>query len=246
MSEHTSSSSSLFTNEEIHTAKVEFHDEDDGSVTTIVVPEGTRLTEAAAKANVYIPTLCHHPRLNPVGHCGLCVVSVENGPTPTQLACSTPCRSTVKNPIMKVHVHGAYLNSLSNAALRRNLERSMVYRKYERNNDFAACGSLEIEDLGKYMAQTNVDRSSNSITFDPSLCTGCSRCVRACDQLQGMKVLEMPLPGLTPPAVGIAEAPPCMSTRNGKVLKETDCISCGQCTVFCPSGAIKEVEHISR
>ena len=47
-------------------------------------------------------------------------------------------------------------------------------------------------------------------------------------------------------AVGIAQAPPCMTTRAGRPLKETDCISCGQCTVFCPTGAIREVDHTSR
>ena len=84
------------------TIVVEFHDDNDGSVTVVEVPEGTKVTEAAAKAGVVIPTLCHHPRLTPVGKCGLCVVAVEKGPTPTQLACSTVCRSNDDGAPMKV------------------------------------------------------------------------------------------------------------------------------------------------
>lgn len=226
---------------------VEFHNDDNGEITTIQVPEGTKITEAATKAGVYIPTLCHHPRLTPVGRCGLCVVSVENGPTPVQLACSTACRPS-EDGVMKVHVHGKPLNDLSNAALRRNLENSLVHQteRFSNHHDFAPCGTLEIEDLAEWVEGHTIDTSSNSITFDPSLCIGCSRCVRACDQLQGMKILDVPLPSSKVNASGVAQAPPCMTTRAGRPLKDTDCISCGQCTIFCPTGAIREVDHTAR
>lgn len=238
---------------------VEFHDDNDGTITKVQVPEGTKVTEAATKAGVYIPTLCHHPRLTPVGKCGLCAIAVENGPTPVQLACSTACRVQQEGDadgggedsaaiIMKVHVHGTTLNGLANAALRRNLESSNQnqLRRFAVNNAFAPCGSSEIEDLGGWLTTANRDTSSNAITYDPSLCIGCSRCVRACDQLQGMKVLEAPLPTSMGSMVGIAQAPPCMTTSAGRPLRETECISCGQCTVFCPTGAIKEVDHTAK
>jgi NADH-quinone oxidoreductase subunit G len=230
------------------TVKVEFHDDNDGRVVAVDVPVGTKVTEAAAKAGMYIPTLCHHPRLSPVGKCGLCVVSVEHGPTPTQLACSTVCRPNDDGSPMKVHIHGTVLNGLANAALHRNLQASVAHqtKRFQDNHDFAPCGLLEIENLANFLIQETVDTSSKSITYDPSLCVGCSRCVRACDQLQGMKILEAPLPSSNPPLVGIAQAPPCMTTRAGRPLAETECISCGQCTIFCPTGAIKEVDHTPR
>lgn len=142
------------------------------------------------------------------------------------------------------------LNSLANAALRRSLDvanrTKQQSQRFRSNSNFAPCGSLEIEDIADWVSQTNVDCSSNCITYDLSLCIGCSRCVRACDQIQGMRVLEAPLASSNPPVVGIAQAPPCMTTKAGRLLKETDCISCGQCTVFCPTGAIKEVDHTPR
>lgn len=149
---------------------------------------------------------------------------------------------------MKVHVHGQVLNALANAALRRNLDYSIQNKtqRFEKNNAFASCGSLEIEELAHWLTQENKDVSSKSITYDPSLCIGCDRCVRACDSLQGMKVLESTMPSGSQPVVGVASAPPCMSTMAGRPLSETDCISCGQCTSFCPTGAIKEVDHTPR
>jgi iron only hydrogenase large subunit-like protein/ferredoxin len=232
---------------------VEFYDDNctDKShpPTVIDVPEGTKITEAATLAGVYIPTLCHHPRLRPVGKCGICVVAVEDGPTPHQLACSTVCRAKDDGSPMKINVHGHELNRLSNAALRRSMGMSLVHQteRFVQQNAFAPCGSLEIEDLANWVGTASQDVSSNSITYNPSLCIGCSRCVRACDEVQGMKVLDAPLPSNTPASsIGIAAPPPCMTTHSGKVLKETDCISCGQCTIFCPTGAIKEVDHTSK
>jgi NADH-quinone oxidoreductase subunit G len=248
------------------TVQVEFHDDNDGSVVAVQVPADTRVSEAATRAGVYIPTLCHHPRLAPAGKCGICVVSVEGGPTPTQLACSTLCRSHQNDddstPVMKVHVHGTVLNGIANAALHRNLQASQLgtlhnttTQRYAQTKNHAGrsppCGGdgglLEIEELANYLAQSTLDTSSKSITYDPSLCIGCSRCVRACDQLQGMNVLEA---GASHPAAGMAAPTPplptCMTTRAGRPLAETDCISCGQCTVFCPTGAIKEVDHTAR
>jgi NADP-reducing hydrogenase subunit HndD len=149
---------------------------------------------------------------------------------------------------MKVHVHGTVLNGLANSALRRNLDYSIENKtsRFEKGKDFAPGGKLEIEKVAGWLKKENVDTSSKSITYDPSLCVGCDRCVRACDNVQGMGVLESSMPSSSPPTVGVASAPACTSTKAGRPLSETDCISCGQCTIFCPTGAVKEVDHTAR
>ena len=252
--------------------KVEFHDDNNGLVKQVQVPERTLITEAATAAGLRIPTLCHHPRLAPAGRCGLCVCSVENGPAPSQLACSTYVKAREGNdedlsdsddsskedpyktdeemlsspPDMIIHINGTDLNDLSSAALKRSMDRTLAYQELQqKGNHFAACGTLEIEEVGNLLQQRTLDTSSEAITYDPSLCIGCSRCVRACDQLQGMHVLDLPIPDAQP-AMGITHAPPCLTTRSGRPLRDTDCISCGQCTLFCPTGAIREVDHTAR
>jgi len=286
--------------------KIEFHDErrrhcnseDKDVVTTVWVPEHTLLTEAASQAGVHIPTLCHHPRLPPVGRCGLCVVSVDDGHTPTQLACSTFCHSKQKESNneghrlrrsshhhddddgdeednfnnsnkeeakappddynnedrpadMVVRVNGTDLNNLSYAAFKRNMDLTRMIQSEFQTSKCGGGNILEIEELGQFMKQRSVDNSSASITYDPSLCIGCSRCVRACSShLQDMNVLELPTTSLSSNDhlnTGIVKDPlPCITTRAGRPLRDTDCISCGQCTVFCPTGAIKEVDHTPR
>jgi len=238
--------------------QVEFHDDNHGgSITRIEVPAGTKIVDAASKAGVVIPTLCHHPRLDPIGKCGMCVVHVEDAAAPTQLACSTYCRKSTpkkskqpqtdeqrkKREVMKVHVNGPYLNGLSTASLRRSMEHSMTFKHFEGGGGLSTGGTLEIEELGNLIRKRNVDTSSNAIMYDDSLCVGCTRCFRACNQ--SMQVLEVPIPDKEA-LIGIAQPPACVTTKSGRPLKDTDCISCGQCSVFCPTGAIKEVDHIER
>ena len=94
----------------------------------------------------------------------------------------------------------------------------------------------EIEELINYANEAIIDESSNSIRRDMSLCVGCTRCVRACSDYQGMDILSLNPEGKAP----------LLLTTDGKPLDETDCISCGQCATFCPTGALTEVSHIPR
>lgn len=77
---------------------------------------------------------------------------------------------------------------------------------------------------------------SYALHRDMSRCIDCKRCARACTELQGMNILENnPLDG------GFPVVP-----TGHHLLKDTECISCGQCNVVCPTGAILEQSHIPR
>src|SRR5512140_3089771 len=56
---------------------------------TIDVPDGTTVLDAARKADIYVPTLCHHPKLTPFGGCRLCIVEIKGVPRPVT-SCTTP------------------------------------------------------------------------------------------------------------------------------------------------------------
>ena len=77
---------------------------------------------------------------------------------------------------------------------------------------------------------------SYALHRDMSKCIDCKRCARACHELQGMDVLvNNPLDGGYP-----------VVPTGHHLLKDTECISCGQCNVLCPTGAITEQSHIPR
>ena len=76
------------------------------------------------------------------------------------------------------------------------------------------------------------DSSSYSILFDMEKCIGCTSCVRACTNIAGQNVLECERKGKA-------------HTVSGKLLSDTNCISCGQCTLACPTKAIRETDSIT-
>lgn len=81
-----------------------------------------------------------------------------------------------------------------------------------------------------------VDESSHALVRDMSKCIGCTRCVRACSALQGLGILE---------ASGDPSGAP-LTTQDGLPLAGTDCVSCGQCSTFCPTGAIVEKSAVEQ
>jgi NADH-quinone oxidoreductase subunit G len=180
---------------------------------------GATILEAARDNGAYVPTVCYHPRLAVAGKCGVCVVEVEGTDFPFQLSCTVPVEEGMK------------INTETPAVIQK---RAKAMRKIARTTDPKAYvdGKEFLTTIDKTYS-ADADRQTASIQFAP-LCVGCTRCVRACSDLQGMNILEMDpdtqFPGVM--AVGGAD------------ISDTECISCGQCTTLCPTGAITERDDV--
>uniref|UniRef100_A0A7V4KEK6 4Fe-4S dicluster domain-containing protein n=1 Tax=Fervidobacterium pennivorans TaxID=93466 RepID=A0A7V4KEK6_FERPE len=194
------------------------------------VPENKTVLEAAADLGFKIPTLCHHPELEPIGACRICVVEIEGART-LQPACTTKVADGMKIKTNTERVESAVRFNLS--LIMSNHPHECMYCE--------ADGRCELQKLvHMYDVQPifgvnvniekEIDMSSPSVHRDLSKCIKCQRCVRVCSEIQGMNIYSMIERGY--------ESLP--ETEFGIPLYETDCISCGQCANLCPVGAIYE------
>eukprot|EP01107_Rhizomastix_libera_P014305 TRINITY_DN4454_c0_g2_i1.p1 TRINITY_DN4454_c0_g2~~TRINITY_DN4454_c0_g2_i1.p1 ORF type:complete len:1274 (+),score=394.84 TRINITY_DN4454_c0_g2_i1:33-3854(+) len=189
----------------------------------VKVPMKCNLVEACRIAGVYVPTLCYHPRLQPLGKCGMCNVQVGGNSEPV-LACST----TVL-PGMEIFTDTKDCKALSQQAMGRIIEKSTIRAQQSKAVDFQT--NDEMKALMHYTMAQNY--SSTSLVVDMSKCLGCYRCTRVCRDIQSISVWTANDNSVYP-----------IMTSNGLDLSETDCVGCGQCTSVCPSGAIAERSNL--
>ncbi len=198
------------------------------------VPQGTTILDAARRIGVRIPTLCHHDDLCTAGVCRICVVEVE-GMRNLQASCATP----IMQPIT------LKTNSAKVRSARRHIIDLLLAEHYgdcntcKRNNN-CELQSLATEygvDFYRFGHPTEpkyaIDRSSTSVVRDMNKCVLCRRCVRACDELQGVGCLT----------VASRSSRAHVSTFANKPLSGVVCINCGQCINHCPTGALTEQDQ---
>lgn len=198
-------------------------------------PSGTTIIEAARQNSIAIPNLCYVKDVHKMGACRICVVEVE-GAKVLQASCLAEVAEG-----MVVHT-----NSERVRRTRKILYELMLS---DHSQDCLHCArnqSCEFQKLGKLLgvetsrfegkrSAFHVDQSA-SITRDMTKCILCRRCVTACNDIQEACVLFPQNRGFN------TEVSPAMSLPLGGVA----CSFCGQCTVVCPVGALKETSHIQR
>ncbi len=214
-----------------------------GSVKAVIdnvevsVSMGTTILEAAKKANIKIPTLCHHQDLCLAGVCRVCVVEVE-GQRTLQAACSYPIFDTIKVKTYSPRVRRA----------RKNIISLLLRNHYGECYSCKKNGNCELQDLAEEYGveeykfghiekpRYELDNSSYSVVRDMDKCILCKRCVRTCIDLQEVGVLESAYRGDETKIV----------TYMDKPMSDIVCINCGQCINRCPTGALREKTDIEK
>ncbi|TYB30934.1 MAG: 2Fe-2S iron-sulfur cluster binding domain-containing protein [Candidatus Mcinerneyibacterium aminivorans] len=202
----------------------------------VEVEKGATILEAAKKAGVNIPTLCYHEDLDPSAACGICVVEFENKGG-YQRSCCTPAEEGME----------VITNSKTLRKRRKMIVELTLSNHHVDCPSCAADGKCELQELANHfgveteampsvLEDKEKDKSSVAIERDPEKCILCGRCVEVCENIQTVNAIEITDRGFeanidTPFGYGIGESP---------------CINCGQCIVYCPTGALKEVDHLEK
>ena len=185
------------------------------------------------KAGIDMPTLCYHSELSTFGACRLCTVENDRG------QCFASCSEEPRDG-MVIYTH--------TERLRRHRKLIVELLLAAHCRDCTTCvksGECVLQDLAhkmgvrevrfhNYKEVKPVDYSSPSIVRDPNKCILCGNCVRVCSEIQGVGVLGFAHRGTD------ADVTPAFH----KKLKQTNCVSCGQCRVYCPTGALTIRTHL--
>jgi NADP-reducing hydrogenase subunit HndD len=200
------------------------------------VPEGTTILEAAKKLNFRIPTLCHHDDLCVAGNCRVCVVEQLGGKS-LLAACATPVIEGMQILTNSLKVRSARKHVIELLLSEHKADCTKCYKNgkcelQDLSNEFAV-GDHTLLDLVPTKSYT-VDRFSASIRKDDSKCIRCQRCVRTCEQLQGVNALTVAYKGDRQK----------ISTFENLSMVEVVCTNCGQCVNRCPTGALTERTYL--
>jgi len=201
----------------------------------VSVPKGSTILEAARVAGVEIPTLCFMKEKNEIGACRICVVEAT-GARGLVTACVYPVAEG-----MEVQTNTAKVQAARKTTLELVLsthEKKCLSCKRSTNCELQKlCLEYGVEEdaFEGYKPQYELDCSSPHLVRDNNKCILCRRCIAVCNE-QYVSVIGANNRGIDT-AVG--------SPFNAE-LKDTPCISCGQCTAVCPTGALTEKDDTDK
>ena len=198
----------------------------------VTVPEGTSIMRAAMMAGIAVPKLCATDSLNAFGSCRLCLVEIE-GRAGTPASCTTPVAAgmavatqterlaKIRRGVMELYISDHPLDCLTCAA----------NGDCELQDMAGAVGLREVRygyDGANHFAASK-DLSNPYFAFDPAKCIVCSRCVRACEEVQGTFALTIAGRGFA------------SKVATGSVdFLSSECVSCGACVQACPTATLIE------
>ncbi len=194
---------------------------------SVSVPQGTTIFDAARGQGIPIPTLCHQQNENPVGVCRVCVVDVGQRVYAASCIRQVEQGMTVKTNIEPVLGVRKTLVELLMSDHPSPCARQQHSRDCELER-LAAHAGIEQPRFPSRAAPRGHDDSSLAIQVDHDACILCDRCVRGCDDIRNNWVLARRGKGYQ---AGIA-------FDNNLPMGESSCVSCGECMVSCPTGAL--------
>lgn len=198
------------------------------------VPDGKNILECALEHGIYIPHLCHHPDLPENGSCRMCVVELEGEEHPVAsclLQAEDGMVITTKNDRL-THLRTLAMELL----LSGHPEDCSTCPKY---------GNCELQTLTVYIGASNArllsrvrgiraNEDNPLLIHDMNRCVLCGRCVRACNDLRGVGVLQYTK----------KNREVYIDTLHGKLLKDEGCRFCTACAEVCPTGTIRDKKQL--
>ena len=212
---------------------------------SVTVPEGTSIMRAAAEAGIQVPKLCATDSIDAFGSCRLCLVEIE-GRNGTPASCTTPVAAG-----LKVHTQTAKVKQLRRGVMELYISDHPL--------DCLTCsanGDCELQDMAGAVGLRDVryeavdthfrardtsgqvnplyiprDDSNPYFSYDPQKCIVCSRCVRACEEVQGTFALTIEGRGF--------DSRVSFGAKSDTALA-SDCVSCGACVQACPTATLQE------
>ncbi len=210
----------------------------------VTVPEGTSVMRASNMAGIAVPKLCATDSVEAFGSCRLCVVEIE-GRRGTPASCTTPVTEgmvvhtqspkvqKIRKGVMELYISDHPLDCLTCSANGdcelQDMAGAVGLRdvRYEaKDTHFAVRANGEANP--HYIPK---DDSNPYFTYDPAKCIVCSRCVRACEEVQGTFALTIEGRGFD------SRVSAGMSSDN---FMSSDCVSCGACVAACPTATLQE------
>jgi len=199
----------------------------------MTVPADSNILRAARESGISIPKLCANSSVKPFGSCRMCLVEIE-GRKGYAASCTTPIEAG-----MKIRTQTEAL-----ATLRRNVMELYISDHPLDCLTCSANGDCELQDVAGRVGLRDVrygfdgenhldavaDTSNPYFQFDPSKCIVCSRCVRACDEVQGTFALTIEGRGFKSK----------VSAGIGESFLDSECVSCGACVQACPTATLME------
>ena len=197
----------------------------------VCVPAGATVLEAAQKVGIYVPTLCHDPHLKPYGACRLCIVQID-GLRGLPTSCTTPVQEgmvvvTETEEIQRIR------RGIVELAIADHPADCLTCFKSDECELLSVARYLGVENqsidrLRRPAAAMPLDISNPAFDFDPNKCILCGKCIRVCDEIQGLGAIDFAGRGYHAR----------VSTFAGKPWADSICQTCGECVERCPTGAL--------